>query len=134
MKKERRTPRHFDDQFRLSVLKDYYESGASYSQISRKYDVSSGNVIAWERKYMNKCVPLPADIQELEKQVFMAKKSKEARVPQVKSEEDKLREENARLRKALEYSELRNEALNEALKIGREQYGIDLLKKAGAKQ
>ena len=48
MKKERRTPRHFDDQFRLSVLKDYYESGASYSQISRKYDVSSGNVIAWE--------------------------------------------------------------------------------------
>ena len=117
MKKERRTPRHFDDQFRLSVLKDYYESGASYSQISRKYDVSSGNVIAWERKYMNKCVPLPADIQELEKQVFMAKKSKEARVPQVKSEEDKLREENARLRKALEYSELRNEALNEVLKI-----------------
>ena len=134
MKKERRTPRHFDDQFRLSVLKDYYESGASYSQISRKYDVSSGNVIAWERKYMNKCVPLPADIQELEKQVFMAKKSKEARVPQVKSEEDKLREENARLRKALEYSELRNEELNEVLKIGREQYGIDLLKKAGAKQ
>ena len=134
MKKERRTPRHFDDQFRLSVLKDYYESGASYSQISRKYDVSSGNVIAWERKYMNKCVPLPADIQELEKQVFMAKKSKEARVPQVKSEEDKLREENARLRKALEYSELRNEALNEVLKIGREQYGIDGLKKAGAKQ
>ena len=134
MKKERRTPRHFDDQFRLSVLKDYYESGASYSQISRKYDVSSGNVIAWERKYRNKCVPLPADIQELEKQVFMAKKSKEARVPQVKSEEDKLREENARLRKALEYSELRNEALNEVLKIGREQYGIDLLKKAGAKQ
>ena len=134
MKKERRTPRHFDDQFRLSVLKDYYESGASYSQISRKYDLSSGNVIAWERKYMNKCVPLPADIQELEKQVFMAKKSKEARVPQVKSEEDKLREENARLRKALEYSELRNEALNEVLKIGREQYGIDLLKKAGAKQ
>ena len=134
MKKERRTPRHFDDQFRWSVLQDYYESGASYSQISRKYDVSSGNVIAWERKYMNKCVPLPADIQELEKQVFMAKKSKEARVPQVKSEEDKLREENARLRKALEYSELRNEALNEVLKIGREQYGIDLLKKAGAKQ
>ena len=134
MKKERRTPRHFDDQFRLSVLKDYYESGVSYSQISRTYDVSSGNVIAWERKYMNKCVPLPADIQELEKQVFMAKKSKEARIPQVKSEEDKLREENARLRKALEYSELRNEALNEVLKIGREQYGIDLLKKAGAKQ
>lgn len=37
-----------------------------------------------------------------------------------------------RLRKALEYSELRNEALSEVLKIGREEYGIDLLKKAGS--
>lgn len=47
---------------------------------------------------------------------------------------EKLREENRRLRKALSYSELRNEALNEVLKIGRERYGIDLLKKAGEGQ
>ena len=134
MKKERKTVRHFDDQFRLSVLKDYYESGAPYYQIARKYDVATGNVIAWERKYMNKCVPLPSDIQELEKRVFMAKKVRDSKPQQVMSEEEKLRDENARLRKALEYSELRNEALNEVLKIGKEQYGIDLLKKAGAKQ
>ena len=134
MKKERKTVRHFDDQFRLSVLKDYYESGASYYQIARKYDVATGNVIAWERKYMNKCVPLPSDIKELEKRVFMAKKVRDSKPQQVISEEEKLRDENARLRKALEYSELRNEALNEVLKIGKEQYGIDLLKKAGAKQ
>lgn len=81
---------------------------------------------------MNKCVSLPSDILELEKQVFMAKKAKEESRPQ-KSEKDKLRDEISRLRKALEYSELRNEALNEVLKIGKEQYGIDLLKKAGAK-
>ena len=134
MKKEGKTVRHFDDQFRLSVLKDYYESGASYYQIARKYDVATGNVIAWERKYMNKCVPLPSDIQELEKRGFMAKKVRDSKPQQVMSEEEKLRDENARLRKALEYSELRNEALNEVLKIGKEQYGIDLLKKAGARQ
>lgn len=134
MKKEGKTVRHFDDQFRLSVLKDYYESGTSYYQIARKYDVATGNVIAWERKYMNKCVPLPSDIQELEKRVFMAKKVRDSKPQQVMSEEEKLRDENVRLRKALEYSELRNEALNEVLKIGKEQYGIDLLKKAGAKQ
>ena len=50
------------------------------------------------------------------------------------SREQELQAEVNRLRRALEYSELRNEALNEVLKIGREQYGIDLLKKAGAKQ
>lgn len=93
MKKERRKARHFDDQFRLSVLKDYYESGASYGQISRKYDVSSGNIISWERKYMNKCVPLPSDIQELEKQVFMAKRTRESISSRALSAEEKLREE-----------------------------------------
>ena len=134
MTKERKPRRHFDDQFRLSVLKDYYESGCSYREIARKYDLSSGNIIHWERRYMNKCVSLPSDIQELEKQVFMAKKARDSRPQQVMSEAERLRDENARLRKALEYSELRNEALNEVLKIGREQYGIDLLKKVGAKQ
>jgi hypothetical protein len=34
----------------------------------------------------------------------------------------------------LKHRRLRNEALNEVLKIGKEKYGIDLLKKAGAKQ
>ena len=47
---------------------------------------------------------------------------------------EELEDEIMRLRKALEYSELRNEALHEVLKIGREQFGIDLLKKVGAKQ
>lgn len=62
------------------------------------------------------------------------KKSVESNHPTSQTETDRLRDEVTRLRKALAYSELRNEALNEVLKIGREQYGIDLLKKAGAKQ
>lgn len=53
---------------------------------------------------------------------------------QVKSDTELLQDEISRLRKALAYSKLRNEALNEVLKIGREKYGIDLLKKVGAKQ
>ena len=48
--------------------------------------------------------------------------------------EEQLVKEIENLRKALAYSELRNEALHEVLKIGKEQYGLDLLKKAGAKQ
>ena len=51
-----------------------------------------------------------------------------------RSREEELEDEIMRLRKALEYSELRNEALHEVLKIGREEFGIDLLKKVGAKQ
>ena len=62
------------------------------------------------------------------------KKSESSKTPAPRTEIEGLQEENMRLRKALAYSELRNEALHELLKIGREKYGIDLLKKAGAKQ
>lgn len=53
MKKERKPARHFDDQFRLSVLKEYYESGVSCYQIAHKYGVTISNINAWEQKYMN---------------------------------------------------------------------------------
>lgn len=135
---KRRPRRKLDLQFKLSVLKDYYESGSSLERISRKYSLSRSNIREWERKFASNLLPLPSDISELEADVFMTRvkksymKDDENLRPQ--SEEERLREENARLRKALEYSELRNEALNEVLRIGREQYGIDLLKKAGAKQ
>ena len=64
----------------------------------------------------------------------MRKKHELRQAAQVKTPEEKLQEEVSNLRKALQYSELRNEALQELLKIGKEEYGIDLLKKTGAKQ
>ena len=137
--KKRRTPRRFDVSFKLNVLKEYYESGCSLNSISRKYSLSASNICVWEREFALKTLPLPSDISELEARIFMGRVRKEwqkksARRSAVPSEEERLREENARLRKALEFSELRNEALNTVLKIGREQYGVDLLKKVGAKQ
>ena len=134
MKAKRNPARHFDDQFRLSVLKDYYESGCSCNEIARKYGIGRGYVFHWERMYRSKNVSLSPELEELERQVFMAQRLKKSKSDCPQSEEERLREENVRLRKALEYSELRNEALSEVLKIGREQFGIDLLKKAGAKQ
>lgn len=84
----------------------------------------------WERYFESKTLSLPSDLTELEHQVYMArKKSESSKATGPQTESERLREENLRLRKALAYSELRNEALHELLKIGREQYGIDLLKK-----
>ena len=74
--------------------------------------------------------------QDLLSQIETMRKAKEkkSQITSSLSKEEELQAELLRLRKALEYSELRNEALSEVLKIGREEYGIDLLKKAGAKQ
>ena len=91
--------------------------------------------LRWQRAFESKLVSLPSELTHLEQQVYMSRKNSLPSSPSVEpSETARLREEGARLRKALAYSELRNEALSTILKIGREQYGIDLLKKAGAKQ
>ena len=77
---------------------------------------------------------LPDSLPEVEKRVYRRVKSKPANQAVPLTEAERLRAEVERLRKALAYSELRNEALGEVLRIGREEYGVDLLKKAGAKQ
>ena len=136
--KTRRTPRAFDDQFLLSVLKEYYEGSASLNSVCRKYSINTSNFRSWERKYEEKSLSLPQESSELLKRMTMAKKEHERLHPSSPSRplsrEEALEDENRRLRTALRYSELRNEALMEVLKIGREKYGVDLLKKAGAKQ
>ena len=125
----------FSMDFKLQLLKEYYESGSSMYKISKKYGVDDATFYRWVRSFESKGLSLPSELNELENQVYMARKRFIERQPSSEMTElERLRDENQRLRKALSYSELRNEALNEVLNIGREQYGIDLLKKAGAKQ
>ena len=100
--------------------------------ICRKYQLSKGTILRWEKEYVlaEKALPLSSELlRKLEQMRTFKETAKVSR-----SREEELEDEIMRLRKALEYSELRNEALHEVLKIGREQFGIDLLKKVGAKQ
>ncbi len=125
----------FSMDFKLQLLKEYYQSGSSKYSISKQYGVDDATFLRWVREFESKSLSLPEELIELENQVYMTrKKSTEKQPSSEMTELEKLREENRRLRKALSYSELRNEALNEVLKIGRERHGIDLLKKAGARQ
>lgn len=124
--------RKFSIEFKLSVLSDYFQSNQSEGSICKKYQLSKGTILRWEKEYVlaEKALPLSSELlKKLEQMRTLKETSKVSR-----SREEELEDEIMRLRKALEYSELRNEALHEVLKIGREQFGIDLLKKVGAKQ
>ena len=135
MDKEKTKHRSYDLDFKLTVLTDYYQSGESKNFIARKYGISHTNIILWEKQYAleEKDLNLSTELCRKLESMRKAKKMKETSVIK-KTREEELQEEILKLRRALEYSELRNEALNEVLKIGKEQYGVDLLKKAGAKQ
>lgn len=135
MSKTRLKRQQFSMDFKLRLLKEYYESGSSMYGVSKKYGVDGVTFLRWVRSFESQSLSLPDDLSELENQVYMARKKSIERKPSSEMTElERLRDENLRLRKALSYSELRNEALREVLEIGRERYGIDLLKKAGAKQ
>lgn len=131
----RRVYRRFSEDFKLSVLKDYYESGKSLYSILKKYQLSKGSLKTWQRQYplSEICVSLsPETVNRLES---MSKKESEK--PASGSLEARLAEleaENQRLKAALEYSELRVEAFSRAIKYYDEQEGVDILKKAGTRQ
>ena len=134
MSKERLKRRPFSMEFKLQLLKEYYESGLSMYSISKKHGVNSVTFLRWVKSIDSQSLSLPEELIELENQIYMKRKKPiERNTSPEMTELERLRDENLRLRKALSYSELRNEALHEVLKIGRDRYGIDLLKKAGAK-
>ena len=60
--------------------------------------------------------------------------SLEARIAELESENQRLKERTRSLQAALEYSELRVEAFSRAIKYYDEQEGVDILKKAGTRQ
>ena len=141
-KSSRRVRRRFSEDFKLSVLKDYYESGRSRYFILKKYKLDHTSLRNWLREYAvsEKSLSLsPEIVQRLES---MTKKefespvpgSQSARIAELEAENRRLRERNSGLQAALEYSELRVEAFSRAIKYYDEQEGVDILKKAGSRQ
>ncbi len=122
-----------DSSLRFEVLTTYYSNGESLSFTSKQCGVSRTSVYRWKTLFENDVESLSLPEELLTRLIDMRKKQKMEALHSCESAES-LKQENDRLRKALAYSELRNEALNELLKIGREEYGVDLLKKAGAKR
>ena len=136
MEQKSKSREYYTEEFKLSVLKDKYANNLSIYSVAKKYGIKASTCIcAWEKKYPvdSKLLSLPNEV--IIRVQSMEKKRKTIVKPVTPpTREEQLAQEVENLRKALAYSELRNEALNEVLKIGREQYGIDLLKKVGAKQ
>jgi transposase-like protein len=138
----RRVYRQFSDDFKLSVLKDYYESGKSQYFILKKYKLSKGCLQNWQRQYPLSEISVSLSRETVNRLESMSKKesvnpvsgSLEARIAELESENRRLKERTRGLQAALEYSELRVEAFSRAIKYYDEQEGVDILKKAGTRQ
>lgn len=124
--------RSFSEEFILNLLREYYSSAVSKSFICRKYDVDSASLYHWLKKYDLEGKELSLSQEIIERVKAMRKKKEQETSP--KTREEELEQQISNLRKALEYSELRNQGLMKVIEICSKEYGEDLLKKAGARQ
>ena len=118
----------YSEEFKLSVICDYYSSGMSKYACMKKYGLSSPQLLlSWLRKYDSdeKALPLQSENSAEE----MSNRSK-----------DNYKEENARLKKrirelekALEFSKLETMACDMMIDKAEEYYDIPIRKKSGAK-
>ena len=118
----------YSEEFKLSVIRDYYSSGMSKKACVRKYGLSCDAILLnWLRKYGNeeKAVSLQPEPSEDD----MANRSKES----YKDENSQLKKRIRELEKALEFSRLETLARDMMIDKAEEYFDIPIRKKSGAK-
>ena len=120
--------KEYSEEFKLSVIRDYYSSGMSKYACRKKYELSSPRLLlTWLRKYGSpaESVPLPSDQSE----EAMANRGKDS----YKEENAQLKKRIRELEKALEFSQLETLARDMMIDKAEEYYDISIRKKSGAK-
>ncbi len=123
------TRKQYSEEFKLSVLRDYYSSGMSQGACIRKYGLS-GNalLLKWLRKYGNEKYFVPLQ-SESSNEDAMANRSKES----YKDENAQLKKRIRELEKALEFSRLETLARDMMIDKAEDYFDIQIRKKSGAK-
>ena len=120
------------------LTEDFYKNGKlqSYNFTAKKYGIICPQTLhLWEKEFPVDTKSLSLSEEVINKIKSMrSKKEASAASKATQTREQVLESQIVNLRKALTYSELRNEGLMELLRMGKEEFGIDLLKKDGAKQ
>ena len=116
----------FTESDKLSILREYYESGASLYSMSKKYGIERGTLRYWMNKYPMNSESLSLPSQTIE-DVMARKKSNEP------DEIAKLQARIKELEKALAFSELGIKARDLMIDLAEKQENIQIRKKFGAK-
>lgn len=119
---------NYSEDFKLSVIRDYYSSGMSKHACTKKYHLSSPTMLlSWLRKYESSenSVSLALDLSEED----MSNRSKD----DYKEENAQLKKRIRDLEKALEFSRLETMARDMLIDKAEEYFDIPIRKKSGAK-
>lgn len=116
--------RKFSDEFKKTVVRNYYESGLSKKLITDKWELSGITQLNnWLKRFPvdEKLVILRQEtIKQMEKAQNESPEALSKRIKELESE--------------LAYQKLRARAFEKMIEIAEEEEGISILKKGGAKQ
>lgn len=117
----------YDEEYKMSILRDYYSSGMIKNAYAKKHNLPYATFLGWLRSYEseNSSLSLQSDQSEED----MANRSKEA----IKEENVQLKKRIRELEKALEFSKLETMARDMMIDKAEEYFDIPIRKKSGAK-
>jgi|ERR1019366_1299333 transposase-like protein len=98
-----------------AIIIEYLSGGTSYRQLAKKYGCTRSTLNEWVMTYEGR-----------------GKNAKRKKKRHLSAKE--LGSDVKQLQQALRQAQLRNQVLETVLDIGKDRYGIDLLKKTGTKQ
>ena len=115
------TRSRYSQSFKQQVLDDFFQSGMSQKECYTKWKIPETTLLTWLSicKNAKKSVSLRSNSKHMD--------AKDQAIAD-------LRLENERLRREVEYNKLRSAGYERLLEIVKQEDGIDLLKKDGAKQ
>lgn len=126
MTKEKKVA-EFSEVFKLQVVRDYYVTGSTKSDLSRKWGVSRAAIISWVRQWPidSKSLSLPSEVIESYRMEHSDTQL---------SNEEILQRRIADLEMALALEKMRSRAFEKMIETAEAEEGISILKKGGAKQ
>ena len=119
--------KHYSEDFRLSMLSEYYDSGMSIYAFAKKHGIDRGTFLRWTKTHESEKVSLPLQSESGEDD--MANRGKDS----YKDENAQLKKRIKELEKALEFSRLETLARDMMIDKAEDYYDISIRKKSGAK-
>jgi transposase len=103
------------------VALEYLQGAGTLMELSVKYGISHQNISEWSRSYSK-------DLEKRKSRILSDMTNEDQK------DYDILKQQNATLKKELEFAQMKAKAMEAIIDIAKEELGIDLRKNSGAKQ
>ena len=105
------------------VIRLHYTEGVQLCELNKLIPVNPSTIKKWISNFASE-----------QKDRRLRMKAHESQSPVANTDVEKLQSELAKLKKELEYEQLKSAAFNEMINVAEKQFNISIRKKAGAKQ